>query len=196
VHCGNQNKMDDAKTYDIRKHIPWGYYINPEGLYKVELCRLPLRHRLFLSCDCHGVTDRTCKQKSWLKCARFLYKTRWSPVYVPEIETVRHVKNNACAVEIKIKWMMQKHMTYENTYREENYVVCLSDTGSSCHVTVMGSLIVLVNKRADWNVPVSYIKCMSPCSACGFSTKKASKVNTLLKVVIFKHYSKLDRISF
>jgi hypothetical protein len=38
----------------------------------------------------------------------------------------------------------------------------LSDTGSSCHVTVMGSLIVLVNKRADWNVPVSYIKYMSP----------------------------------
>jgi hypothetical protein len=28
---------------------------------------------------------------------------------------------------------------------------------SSCHVTVMGSLIVLVNKRADWNVSVSYI---------------------------------------
>jgi hypothetical protein len=50
----------------------------------------------------------------------------------------------------------------------------------------MGSLIVLVNKRADWNVPVSYIKYMSPCSACGFSTKKTSKVNTILKVVIFK----------
>jgi hypothetical protein len=46
-----------------------------------------------------------------------------------------------------------------------NYVVCLSDTGFSCHVTVMGSLIVFVNKRADWNVPVSYIKCMSLCSA-------------------------------
>jgi hypothetical protein len=30
-----------------------------------------------------------------------------------------------------------------------NYVFCFSDTGSSCHVTVMGSLIVLVNKRAD-----------------------------------------------
>jgi hypothetical protein len=44
------------------------------------------------------------------------------------------------------------------------------DTGSSCHVTVMGSLIVFVNKRADLNVPVSYIKCISPCSACGFST--------------------------
>ena len=47
---------------------------NPEGPYKIELCRLPLRHRLFLSCDCHGVTDRTCKQKSWLKCTCFLYK--------------------------------------------------------------------------------------------------------------------------
>ena len=42
-------------------------------------------------------------------------------------------------------------------------------------VTVMGSLIVLVNKRAYWNVPVSYIKYMSPCSACGFSTKKSIK---------------------
>ena len=76
-----------------------------------------------------------------------------------------------------------------------NYVVCLSDTGSSCHVTVMGSLIVLVNKRADWNVLVSYIKYMSPCSACGFSTKKTSKVNTILKVVIFKHSVILFRCS-
>jgi Na+-translocating ferredoxin:NAD+ oxidoreductase RnfD subunit len=40
-------------------------------------------------------------------------------------------------------------------------------------VTVMGSLIVLANKRADWNMPVSYIKYMSPCSACGFSTKQS-----------------------
>jgi hypothetical protein len=24
--------------------------------------------------SCHGVTERTCKQKSWLKCACFLYK--------------------------------------------------------------------------------------------------------------------------
>jgi hypothetical protein len=31
-----------------------------------------------------------------------------------------------------------------------------------------GSLIVLVNKRADWNVPVSYIKYMSLCSALWF----------------------------
>jgi hypothetical protein len=34
-------------------------------------------------------------------------------------------------------------------YIKFNYVVCLSYTGSSCHVTVMGSLIVLGNKRAD-----------------------------------------------
>ena len=46
--------------------------------------------------------------------------SRWSPVYVPEIETGRHVKNNACTVEIKIKWMIRKHMTYENTYRDDN----------------------------------------------------------------------------
>jgi hypothetical protein len=38
---------------------------------------------------------------------------------VPEIETGRHVKNNVCTVEIKIKWMLWKHMTYENTYRDD-----------------------------------------------------------------------------
>jgi hypothetical protein len=80
-------------------------------------------------------------------------------------------------------------------YIKLNYVVCLSDTGNSGYVTVTGSLIVLVNKRTDWNVPVSYIKYMSPCSACGFSTKKASKVNTILKVVIFKHSVILFRCS-
>jgi len=41
--------------------------------------------------------------------------SRWSPVYVPEIETGRHVKNNACAVKIKIKWMIRKHMTHTVT---------------------------------------------------------------------------------
>ena len=56
--------------------------------------------------------------------------SRWSPVYVPEIETVRHVKNNACAVEIKIKWMMQKHMIYKNTYRVDT-IFCLPET-SAC----------------------------------------------------------------
>jgi hypothetical protein len=45
--------------------------------------------------------------------------SRWSSVYVPEIETGRHVKNNVCTVEIKIKWMIRKHMTYENTYRDD-----------------------------------------------------------------------------
>jgi hypothetical protein len=51
--------------------------------------------------------------------------SRWSPVYVPEIETGSHVKNNACAVEIKIKWMIRKHMTYENTYRDDNMMILL-----------------------------------------------------------------------
>ena len=46
--------------------------------------------------------------------------SRWSPVYVPEIETGRHVKNKACDVEIKIKWMIRKDMTYENIYRGDN----------------------------------------------------------------------------
>jgi hypothetical protein len=62
--------------------------------------------------------------------------SRWSPVYVPEIETGRFVYKVA---EKKI----------QKGYIKLNYVVCLSDTDSSCHVTVMGSLIVLVNKRAD-----------------------------------------------
>jgi hypothetical protein len=35
--------------------------------------------------------------------------SRWSPVYVPEIETGRHIKNNVCTVEIKINWMMRRH---------------------------------------------------------------------------------------
>jgi hypothetical protein len=29
MHCGNQNKMDDTKTYHVQKHIPGRYYINP-----------------------------------------------------------------------------------------------------------------------------------------------------------------------
>jgi len=49
--------------------------------------------------------------------------SRWSPVYVPEIETGRHVKNNTCAVEIKIKWMIRKHMTYENIYRDDTQYI-------------------------------------------------------------------------
>jgi hypothetical protein len=41
---------------------------------------------------------------------------------IPEIETGKHVKNKACAVKIKIKWMIRKHMTYENTYRDDTYL--------------------------------------------------------------------------
>ena len=71
----------------------------------------------------------------------------------------------------------------------------MSSAPQTSALPVMGSLIVLVNKRADWNVPVSYIKYMSSCSACGFSIKKTSKVNTILKVVIFKNYVILFRCS-
>ena len=48
--------------------------------------------------------------------------SRCSLVYVPLIETGRHVKNNACAVEIKIKWIKRKQMTHENTYRDDIYI--------------------------------------------------------------------------
>ena len=61
-------------------------------------------------------------------------------------------------VMLKIYFILSIWKKIQKGYIKLNYVVCLSDIGSSCHVTVMGSLIVLVNKRADWDVPVSYIK--------------------------------------
>jgi Na+-translocating ferredoxin:NAD+ oxidoreductase RnfD subunit len=48
----------------------------------------------------------------------------------------------------------------------------MSPASQTPALPVMGSLIVLVNKRADWNVPVSYIKCMSLCSALWFQHLK------------------------
>ena len=71
-------------------------------------------------------------------------------------------------VMLNIYFILSSWKKIQKGYIKLNYVVCLSGTGSSCHVTVMGSLIVLVNKRADWNVPVSYIKYMSLCSALWF----------------------------
>ena len=50
----------------------------------------------------------TCVFKSNLE--HFWQMSRWSPVYVTEIETGRHVKINTCTVEIKIKWMIRKHI--------------------------------------------------------------------------------------
>ena len=58
--------------------------------------------------------------------------SRWSPAYVPEIETGRHVKNIACTVEIKIKWMIRKHMTYENTYRDDMFWFTKSKVSRDC----------------------------------------------------------------
>jgi hypothetical protein len=62
VSVANKNKADigDGNEYKIRKWLVLKFHA--------------LRHLLFLSCSYHGVTDRICKQKSRLKCARFLYK--------------------------------------------------------------------------------------------------------------------------
>jgi hypothetical protein len=78
------------------RHVKNNAHTGPEGLYKIELCRLPLRHRLFLSCDCHGVTDRTCKQKSWLKCACFLYKIH---VYFDFFISIKIIKSVETGIE-------------------------------------------------------------------------------------------------
>ena len=75
--------------------------------------------------------------------------SRWSPVYVPEIETGRHVKNNACTVEIKITWMMRKQMTYENIYRDDmhnvqDYSILYNKVVRRLHVRV-GILLTTAN---------------------------------------------------
>ena len=72
-------------------------------------------------------------------------------------------------VMLKIYFIYKVAGKIQKGYIKLNYVVCLSGTGSSCHVTVMESLIVLVNKRADWNVLVSYIKYTSPWKLLYFS---------------------------
>ena len=48
----------------------------------------------------------------------------WSPVYVPEIETGRHVKNNACTMEIKITWMIRKHIPGRYMYNRVFTGIC------------------------------------------------------------------------
>jgi hypothetical protein len=90
------------------------------------------------------------------KMLKFVYKDASTKNSEPTYWTILFVM-------LKSSWKK-----IQKGYIKFNYVICLSDTGSSCHVTVMGSLIVLVNKRADWNVPVSYIKYMSLCSALWF----------------------------
>ena len=75
-------------------------------------------------------------------------------------------------------------------------MVCLSGTGSSCHVTVMG-VTHRTCKQKSWlkcacflfklHVTLQYIVVSA--------LKKTSKVNTILKVVIFKHSVILFRCS-
>jgi hypothetical protein len=65
--------------------------------------------------------------------------SRWSPVYVPEIETGKHVKNNECTIEIKIKWIKRKQMTHENTYRDGRSCITVvrRDTGTRRSMNTM-----------------------------------------------------------
>jgi hypothetical protein len=70
---------------------------------------------------------------------------------------MRHIYKRFFSKTTKLCEKKKNRQKIQKGYIKLNYVVCLSGTGSFCHVTVMGSLIVLVNKRADWNVPVSYI---------------------------------------
>ena len=92
--------------------------------------------------------------------------SRWSPVYVPEIETGRHVKINACTVEIKIKWMIRKHMTYENTYHDDTffYASCQKYTSrGNCALVFYQELESVENVTDSHHYFAVH---------CGFSTKK------------------------
>ena len=73
--------------------------------------------------------------------------SRCSLVYVPYIETGRHVKNNACAVEIKIKWITRKQLTHENTYRDDitNSVSRRLNTLCICVVLCILSIVFIVS---------------------------------------------------
>jgi hypothetical protein len=69
VHCGNQNKMDDTETYTGTIHP------TPERFIQFILCTKTYMTLYMPDILFHfSVLDRTCKQKSWLKCACFLYK--------------------------------------------------------------------------------------------------------------------------
>ena len=53
------------------------YFIYKVAGKKIQKGYMKLNYVVCLSdtsSSSHGVTDRTCKQKSWLKCACFLYK--------------------------------------------------------------------------------------------------------------------------
>jgi hypothetical protein len=42
------------------------------------------------------------------------------------METGKHVKNNVCAVKIKIKWIKRKQMTHENKNRDDTLLIRIS----------------------------------------------------------------------
>ena len=75
-------------------------------------------------------------------------------------------------------------------------MVCLSGTGSSCHVTVMG-VTDRTCKQKSWLKCACFLYKIHVTLQCIVvsAQKKTSKVNTILKVVIFKHSVILFRCS-
>jgi hypothetical protein len=62
----------------------------------------------------------TCLNHEPQTCLRKIKKCNgWRTIFKRNFLVHRHVKNNACAVEIKIKWIKRKQMTHENTYRDD-----------------------------------------------------------------------------
>jgi hypothetical protein len=100
------------------------------------------------------------------------YLTRHS-LKIPIVNTVNRYIGKSIIVRKPITRCLTKH--FQPELIDNSHVTVMGSPQFRPKIlTVMGSLIVLVNKRAEWNVPVSYIKYMSPCSTCGFSTKKTS----------------------
>jgi hypothetical protein len=88
----------------------------------------------------------------------FWQMSLWSPVYVPEIETGRHVKNNAYTVEIKIKWMIRKHIPWRHI--NPFLKTCCKFTSvlfGKSTVHFVGNLIIVIRIYC-WHIQNVYIE--------------------------------------
>ena len=56
-------------------------------------------------------------------------------------------KNNACAVEIKIKWIKRKQMTHENTYRDDMSSKMKTNFKKSVQHPLLDSIFFLADKK-------------------------------------------------
>jgi hypothetical protein len=98
------------------------YYKIPLPVYRIIVMKSKICFLSIMKCYIFSIFYTLGKK---LERAKFmldiwLCDIRERIVYVPSIESGRQVKNNACAVEIKIKWIPRKQMTHENTYRADN----------------------------------------------------------------------------